>query len=83
MIATRTNIAAQFGDRSSNRNQLATDLRKAIESRRSNVVLPMSKYFAAKMLSDISKSVAREPAFIELIERESQLWAEDSCSYQI
>jgi hypothetical protein len=36
----------------------------------------MSKYFAAKMLSEISKSVAKEPAFIEMMERENRLWAE-------
>jgi hypothetical protein len=41
-----------------------------------NVVLPMSKYFAAKMLSELSKSVAKEPAFIEMMGRENQLWAE-------
>jgi len=37
----------------------------------------MSKYFAAKMLSEISKAVAEEPAFIEMMERENRLWAEE------
>jgi hypothetical protein len=84
MIATRPDIAAQFGDRSRDHIQLATDLRKAMENRRhSIVVLPISKYFAAKMLSEVSKSVAEEPAFIAMMERENQLWVEDSYSYQI
>jgi hypothetical protein len=43
----------------------------------------MSRYFAAKMLSELSKSVAKEPAFIEMMERENLVWAEDSYSYQI
>ena len=77
MIATRPNIAAQFGDRSRDHIQLATDLRKAMENRRHcSVGLPMSKYFAAKMLSEVSKSVAKESAFIEMMERENLLWAE-------
>jgi hypothetical protein len=84
MIATRPNLAAQFGDRSRDHIQLATDLRKAMENRHySRIVLPMSKYFAAKMLSETSKSVAKEPAFVEMMERENQLWAEDRYSYQI
>ncbi len=84
MIATHPDIAAQFGDRSRDHIELATDLRKAMENRRhSIVVLPMSKYFAAKMLSEVSTSVAREPAFVEMMEREKQLWVEDSYSYQI
>jgi hypothetical protein len=36
----------------------------------------MSKYFAAKMLSEISKSVAKEPVFVEMMEQENRLWAE-------
>lgn len=88
LTATHQNIAAQFGDRSADHIQLATDLRTALKSSRENhlypnVVLPMSKYFAAKMLSEISKSVAKEPAFIEMIEREKQLWVLESYSYQI
>jgi hypothetical protein len=84
MIATHPSIAAQFGDRSRDHIQLATDLRKAMENRRhSNVVLPMSKYFAAKMLSEVSKPVAKEPAFVAMMEREKQLWGEDGSSYQI
>ena len=83
MIAAHKNIAAQFGDRSTDHIQLATDLRTAMKFSQENrlypnVVLPMSKYFAAKMLSEISKSVATEPAFIEMMERENLLWAEDS-----
>jgi hypothetical protein len=39
--------------------------------------------FCRKMLSELSKSVAKEPAFIELMEGENLLWAEDSYSYQI
>jgi hypothetical protein len=35
------------------------------------------------MLSELSTSVAKEPAFIELMEEENLLWAEDSYSYQI
>ena len=42
-----------------------------------NVVLPMSKYFAAKLLSKVSKSVANESKFIELMERENRLWAQE------
>jgi hypothetical protein len=43
--------------------RLATDLRAAVKVSRENhhylnVVLPNSKYFAAKMLSELSKSVA-------------------------
>jgi len=48
-----------------------------------NIVLPMSKYFAAEMLSKLSKSAAKEPAFIEMMERKNLLWAEDSYSAQI
>ncbi len=40
----------------------------------------MSKYFAAKMLTEISKSVAQEPEFIEMMEGENQLGTEDSYS---
>jgi hypothetical protein len=81
MIAVNRNVAAQFGDRSTEHIQLATDLRTALKVSRENhhypsVVLPMSKYFAAKMLSKILKSVAKEPAFIEMMERENRLWAE-------
>jgi hypothetical protein len=43
----------------------------------------MNGYFAAKMLSEISKSVAEEPAFIEMMDRENLLWAEENYSYQI
>ena len=43
----------------------------------------MIKYFAAKMLSEISKTVAKESEFIELVELENRLWAEESYSYQI
>jgi hypothetical protein len=76
MIATHPNIAAEFGDRSRDHIQLATDLRTAMNNRRHpNVVLPMSKYFAAKMFSEITKSVAKEPAFIAIMERENRLWA--------
>jgi hypothetical protein len=81
MVAVNRNIAALFGNRSTDHIQLATDLRTALKVSRENhhcpnVVLPMSKYFAAKMLLEVSKSVAKEPAFIEMMERENQLWAE-------
>ena len=81
MIAVNRSIAAQFGDRSTDHIQLATDLRTALKVSQENhhypnVVLPMSKYFAAKMLSEVSKSVAKEPAFIKMMERENLLWAE-------
>jgi hypothetical protein len=81
MVAVNQNIAALFGNRSTDHIQLATDLRMALKVSRENhhypnVVLPMSKYFAAKMLSEVSKSVGKEPAFIEMMERENQLWAE-------
>jgi hypothetical protein len=83
MVAVNQNIAAQFADRSTDHIQLATDLRTAMKISREhhhypNVVLPMSKYIAAKMLSELSKSVAKEPAFIEMMERENRLWAESS-----
>ncbi len=60
MVAVHQNMAAQFGDRNTDHIQLATDLRTALKVSRENhlypnVVLPMSKYFAAKMLSEISK----------------------------
>jgi hypothetical protein len=79
MTATYHNIAAQFGDQSADHIQLATDLRAAMKFSRENrlypnVVLPMSKFFSVKMLSEISKAVAREPAYIEMIERENQRW---------
>jgi hypothetical protein len=82
MIATHRNIAAQFGDHSTDHIQLATELRTAMKVSRGNryypnVVLPMSKYFAAKMLSETTKSVAKEPAFIEMMERENRLWEEE------
>ena len=81
MVAVHQNVAAQFGDRNTDHIQLATDLRTAMKFSWENhlypnVVLPMSKYFAAKMLSEVSKSIAKEPAFIEIMERENQLWAE-------
>jgi hypothetical protein len=81
MVALHQNMAAQFGDQNTDHIQLATDLRTALKVSRENhlypdVVLPMSKYFAAKMLSETSKSVAKEPAFIEMMEREIHLWAE-------
>ena len=81
MVAVHQSIAAQFGERNPSHIELATDLRKAMKVSWENhlylnVVLPMSKYFAAKMLSEISKSIATEPAFIEMMERENQLWAE-------
>lgn len=81
MVAVHQNVAAQFGEHDTSHIELATDLRTAMkfswENRLyPNVVLPMSKYFAAKMLSEISKSVAKEPAFIEMMERENLLWAE-------
>jgi hypothetical protein len=77
MVVVHHNMTAPFGDRNTDHIQLATDLQTAMENHRhSNVVLPMSKYFAAKMLSEISKSIATEPAFIEMMERENQLWAE-------
>jgi hypothetical protein len=58
MIATHQNIAAGFGDRNTDHIQLATDLRTAMKVSRENrfypdVVLPISKYFAAKMLSEV------------------------------
>jgi hypothetical protein len=81
MVAVHQNVAAQFGERNTSHIELATDLRTAMKVSRENrhypnVVLPMSKYFAAKMLSETSKSVAKEPAFIEMMERENLLWAE-------
>jgi hypothetical protein len=81
MVAVHQNVAAQFGDRSTDHIQLATDLRTAMKVSRENhhypnVVLPMNKYFAAKMLLEFTKSVAQEPEFIEMMERENQLWAE-------
>lgn len=80
MVAVNRKIAAQFGNRNTDHIQLATDLRTALKVSRENhhcpnVVLPMSKYFAAKMLSEVSKSAAEEPAFIEMMERENQVWA--------
>jgi hypothetical protein len=36
----------------------------------------MSKYFAAKMLSEITKASAKGSAFIEMMKRENRLWAE-------
>ena len=81
MVAVHQNVAAQFGDRNTDHIQLATDLRTALKVSWENhlypnIVLPTSKYFAAKTLSETSKSVAKEPAFIEMMERENQLWAE-------
>lgn len=43
----------------------------------------MHKYVAAKILSEVLKTVAKEPALIEMMQRENQLWGEDSYSYQI
>jgi hypothetical protein len=35
------------------------------------------------MLSETSELVAKEPAFIEMMERENLLWAEENYPYQI
>jgi hypothetical protein len=76
MIATHPNIAAQFGDRSRDHIQLATDLRKAMGNRRhSNVVLPIGKYFAAKMLTVLSRSIAAEP-LPDFLQQEIEKWEE-------
>ena len=79
MVIVHQNMTAPFSDRNTDHIQLATELQEAMKVSRQNhhypnVVLPMSKYFAAKMLSEISKTVAKEPAFIEMMERENRLW---------
>lgn len=73
VIATHPNIAARFGDLSTAHIQLATDLRTAMKVSREKhlypkVVLPMSKYFSAKLLAVVSQSM--DPEIAELIEQE-------------
>jgi hypothetical protein len=80
MIATHPSTAERFGDRSTVHIQLATDLRTAMKVSRENrlypnIVLPMSKYSSAKLLSVISQSMA--PELAEMIKQENQRWAED------
>jgi hypothetical protein len=60
--------------------QLATDLRAAVKASRENrlypnIVLPMSKYFSAKLLSVVSKLIG--PEIAEMIEQENRRWAEE------
>jgi hypothetical protein len=77
MVMAHQNRTAPFGKRNTSSIELATDLQTAMKNRRGSiVVLPMSKYFAAKMLSESIKAVTQEPAFIEMMERENRLWAE-------
>ena len=80
MIATHPNIAAKLGESSRAHIQLATDLRTAMKVSREdrlypNVVLPMSKYFSAKVLFIISQII--EPELTDRIEQENQRWAEE------
>jgi hypothetical protein len=61
--------------------RLATDLRAAVKASRENrlypnIVLPLSKYFYAKLLWATTQAAMMEPAFTEMMERESRLWEE-------
>jgi hypothetical protein len=80
MIASHPNVAARLGDAGAAHIQLATDLRTAMNVAHENglypnVVLPVSTYISAKVLSAISQTL--EPGLAEMIEKESQRVAED------
>ena len=79
MIATHPDLATNFQDPTAH-IRLATDLRKAMKFSQENrlypnVVLPMSKYFSAKLLSVISQSIG--PEIAAMIEQENKRWAEE------
>jgi hypothetical protein len=79
MIATHPGLATNFRDPTAH-IRLATDLRKAMKFSQENrlypnIVLPMSKYFSAKLLRVISQSIG--PEIAAMIEQENQRWAEE------
>ena len=80
MIPRYPDVAAKCGTA---HIQLATDLRAAVKASRENhiypkIVLPMGKYFSAKLLWANSQSIG--PEIAEMIEQENQRWAGE---YQI
>jgi hypothetical protein len=61
--------------------ELAIDLQALMKVSRENrlyprVVLPMGKYFYAKMLWATTQAAMMQPAFAEMMERENRLWEE-------
>jgi hypothetical protein len=77
-IGSYPDLAARYG---TEHIRLATDLRTAVKSSQENrlypfIILPVGKYFSAKLLSETTQAVMRQPAFIEMMERESRLWDE-------
>ncbi len=59
MLVVHQNMTDPFGKRNTDHIELATDLQKAMKNRRySIVVLPMSKYFAAKMVTVLFRSLS-------------------------
>ncbi len=81
MLVTHPDTAARFADLSTTYIQLATDLRTAVKVSRQdrlypNVVLPMNKYYTAKLLYIQSCSLGAElPDFLQ---QELQKWEEPS-----
>jgi hypothetical protein len=78
MMGIYPDLAARYGTA---HIRLATDLLAAVKASRENrlypiIVLPMSKYFSAKLLWATTQAVMMEPAFAEMMERENQLWEE-------
>jgi hypothetical protein len=74
MIPRYPDVAAKCG---AAHIQLATDLRAAMKASRENrlypnIVLPVSKYFSAKVLWVTSQSIG--PEIAEMIEQENQRW---------
>ncbi len=80
MIPRYPDVAAKCGI---THIQLATDLRAAVKASQENhicpkIVLPMGKYFSAKLLWANSLSIG--PEIAQMIEQENQRWAVE---YQI
>jgi hypothetical protein len=81
MLITHPDTAAMFGDLSTTCIQLATDLRTALKVSRQerlypSVVIPMNKYFTAKMIYVQSQSI--EPELPDFLQQEIQKWEEPS-----
>jgi hypothetical protein len=79
MLPLYPDLAARYGTA---HIRLATDLRAAVKTSRENrlypiIVLPMSKYFSAKLLWATTQAVMMEPAFTEMMEQENQRWEEE------
>ena len=83
MLVTHPDTAARFADLSTTYIQLATDLRTALKASRQerlypNVVLPMNKYYTARLL--YIQSCSLETELPDFLQREIQKWEEPSPS---